>query len=64
MGRDRIDHPQRTIATELDKQATIVSETPALDVLGRYYIGEPRRGWVGLYERGKGLGATIDLHKK
>ena len=63
-GRDRIDHPQRTIAAELDKQETIVSETPALDVLGRYYIAEPRRGWVGLYERGKGLEAAIDLHKK
>ena len=62
-GRERIDHPQRTIAAELDKQETIVSETPALDVLGRYYIAEPRRGWVGLYERRKGLEAAIDIHK-
>jgi len=62
--RDRIDNPQRTIAAALDKQETIVSETSALDVLGRYYIGEPRPGWVGLYKHGKGLEAEIDLHKK
>ncbi len=62
-GHDRIDHPQRTIAAELHTQEVIVSETPALDVLGRYYVAEPRRGWVGLYE-GKGLQATLELHKK
>jgi hypothetical protein len=63
-GRERVYHPQRTIAAGLDTQETIVSETLALDVLGRYYIAEPQRGWVGLYERGKGLEAAIDLYKK
>jgi hypothetical protein len=63
-GQDTIDRPQRTVAAELHTGELIVSETPALDVLGRYYVAEPRPGWAGLYERGKGLQATIDLHKK
>ncbi len=63
-GKDTIDRPQRTAAAELDTGELIVSETPALDVLGRYYVAEPRRGRAGLYELGKGLQATIDLHKK
>ncbi len=63
-GQDRIDSPQRTVAAELYTGELIVSDTPALDVLGRYYVAEPSRGCVGLYERGKGLRATIDLHKK
>jgi len=62
-GQDTIDCPQRAIAAELHTQERIVSETPALDVLGRYYVAEPSRGWVGLYECGKGLQAKIDLHK-
>jgi hypothetical protein len=63
-GRNPNDRLQRTAATDLQTGEVIVSETPALDVLGRFYVAEPRRGWVGLYERGKGLQATIDLHKK
>jgi hypothetical protein len=63
-GKNAIDRPQRTAAAELHTGELIVSKTPALDVRGHYYVAEPRRGWVGLYERGKGLQATIDLHKK
>jgi hypothetical protein len=63
-GQTTIDYPQGTTAAELHTGELIVSQTPALDVLGRYYVAEPRPGWVGLYERGKGLQATVDLHKK
>ncbi len=63
-GQSPNDGLQRTAATELRTGEVIASETPALDVLGRLYVSEARRGWVGLYERGKGLQATIDLHKK
>jgi hypothetical protein len=63
-GQDTLDRPQRTAAAELHTGELIVSETPALDVLGRYYVVEPSRGCVGLFERGKGLQAKIDLHKK
>ena len=40
------------------------SDTPAIDVLGRYYVTEASPGVVGLYERGKGLQATLALHPK
>jgi hypothetical protein len=63
-GQDTIDRPQRSVAAEIHTGELIVSETPALDVLGRYYVAEPRPGWIGLYERGKGLQTTIDLNKK
>jgi hypothetical protein len=49
---------------ELSSGEVIISETPALDVLGRYYVAEPSPGTVGLYERGKGLQATVALHEK
>ncbi len=55
---------ERTAATDLRTGEVIVSETPVLDVLGRLYVSEPTRGCVGLYEREKGLQATIDLHEK
>jgi hypothetical protein len=63
-GQEATKHPQRTVAAELHTGELVVSETPALDVLLRYYAAEPSRGCVGLYERGKGLQATIDLRKK
>lgn len=40
---------------------TITSQEPALDVLGQYYIAESGRGEVALYERGKGVQATVKL---
>ena len=64
IGQSPNDGLQRTAATNLHTREVIATETPALDVLGRLYVSEPRRGWVGLYERGKGLQATMDLHKK
>jgi hypothetical protein len=39
----------------------ITSETPALDVSGRYYVAERAGGEVELYERGKGLQAAVSL---
>jgi len=54
----------RAAAMELSSGDVIISETPALDVLGRYYVAEPSPGTVGLYERGKGLQATVVLHEK
>ncbi|MGO4880672.1 MAG: hypothetical protein ACLP59_07600 [Bryobacteraceae bacterium] len=54
----------RAAAVEIATGQVIISETPALDVYGRSYLAESSPGVVGLYERGKGLQATIDLHKK
>jgi hypothetical protein len=42
----------------------IINNQLALDVLGQYYVAEPNPGEVGLYERGKGIQATVSLHKK
>jgi hypothetical protein len=53
-----------TSAVELSTGQVIVSRTPALDVFGRYYVAEPSPGTVGLYERGKGLQATLALYGK
>jgi hypothetical protein len=55
---------KRAAAAELATGEAIVSDTPALDVFGRYYVAEPSAGTVGLYERGKGLLATVALHEK
>jgi hypothetical protein len=55
---------KRTVAIEIATGQLIVSDTPALDVLGHYYVAEPSPGMVGLYERGKGLQATVVLHDK
>ncbi len=61
----RRDNPNpRAAAFEIATGQVIISETPALDVFGRYYVAEPSPGVVGLYQRGKGLHATIALHKK
>jgi hypothetical protein len=58
-------------AVEYTSGEMIMSETPALDVLGRYYVAEEASGEVGLYERGKGIQdavvvpqATVVLHQK
>jgi hypothetical protein len=45
-------------------QEIIVGDQIALDVLGQFYVAEPNPGAVGLYERGKGLQATVVLNKK
>ncbi len=54
----------RSAAVEIATGEVIISETPALDVFGRYYVAEPTPGVAGLYERGKGLQASVALHKK
>jgi hypothetical protein len=54
----------RSAAGELSTGRVIISETPPLDVFGRLYVAEPHVGEVGLYEIGKGLQATVVLHKK
>jgi hypothetical protein len=56
--------PKRAAAVELSTGQIIISNTPAIDIYGRYYIAEPSPGVVGLYERGKGLQATLALHPK
>lgn len=51
-------------ATELSTGLVIISDTPALDVLGRFYVAEPANGEVGLYEIGKGLKSVVVVHPK
>jgi len=63
-GQSTTGHPQRTVAAGLNTGELIAGNNSALDVLGRYYVTEPREGWVGLYDRGEGLQATIDLRQK
>lgn len=48
-------------AVELSSGQVIVSDTPALDILGQYYVAERPNGDLGLYERGKGLKASVSL---
>jgi hypothetical protein len=48
-------------AVEISTGDVIANETPALDVLGRYYVAELLNGDIGLYERGKGLQASVSL---
>jgi hypothetical protein len=56
-------HPgMPTTALDIRTEEAIVSHSPALDVCGRYYAAEPSPGVVGLYERGHGLRATLNLH--
>jgi hypothetical protein len=54
----------RAAAAELSTGLVIISDTPALDVYGRFYVAEPAKGEVGLYEIGKGLKAAVVLHQK
>jgi hypothetical protein len=53
--------PYAAAAVEYTTGRMITSETPALDVLGKYYVTELPNGEVGLYERGKGLQASVSL---
>ena len=50
---------KRAAAVEFATGQVIVSDTPALDVFGQFYVAELANGDVGLYERGKGLQATV-----
>jgi len=52
-----------TVAVELATGQMIVSQSGTLDVYGDHYVTEVRLGEIGLYERGKGLQASVVLHK-
>jgi len=55
---------ERSAAVELTTGQAINSGTSMLDVFGNHYIAEVRPGEIGIYERGKGLQASIALRKK
>jgi WD40 repeat protein len=52
---------QRSTAVELSTGHLIESKQSLMDVFGPYYVAQPSPGEVGLYDRGKGLQATISL---
>jgi len=54
----------RAAAAEIDTGNVIISDTPALDVFGGFYVAEPSPGVVGLYERGKGLQSSVALYRR
>jgi hypothetical protein len=54
----------RAAAAELSTGLVIISDTPVLDVFGRYYVTETAKGKVGLYEIGKGLQAIVMVRKR
>jgi glutamine phosphoribosylpyrophosphate amidotransferase len=62
-GLDAYLDPQarRTAAAEFRTGQVIISETPALDVFGNYYVAQLANGELGLYDRSKGLQATVKL---
>jgi len=59
-----LDSPKRSAAVEIRTGQVIVCDSPALDVCGRYYAAERTDGELGLYERGKGLQATVAIAEK
>lgn len=52
---------QRSTAVELNTGHIIESKQSLIDVFGPYYVTQPNTGELGLYERGKGLQATVSL---
>jgi hypothetical protein len=59
--REELYNPKRSAAVEIQTGQVIVCDSPALDVFGRYYAAERADGALGLYERGKGLQATVAI---
>jgi hypothetical protein len=55
------DPIQKIAAVELRTGQVIISEAQALDVFGDHYVTELKDGSVGLYERGKGVQATVTI---
>jgi len=55
------DRFQRSAAVELRTGQMVISDSPALDVLGSLYIAELANGDLGLYEIGKGLKAAVRI---
>ena len=60
----RLTGRDEAAAVELNTGQRILTDTPALDVFGDHYVAETEAGSVGLYEHGKGLQATIDVHQR
>ena len=52
------------VAIELSSGESIVSATAVMDVFGDRYVAEVRPGEIGLYERSKGLHASVVLDNK
>jgi hypothetical protein len=55
------DPVQKIAAVEFRTGQVIISEAQALDVFGNHYVTELKDGTVGLYERGKGVQATVTI---
>jgi len=62
--REDLYNPKRSAAVEIGTGQVIVCDSPALDVFGHYYAAERTNGELGLYERGKGLQATVAIAEK
>ena len=59
--REDLYNPKRSAAVEIRTGQVIVCDSPALDVFGQYYAAERTDGELGLYQRGKGLQATVTI---
>jgi len=55
------DPVQKIAAVEYRTGQVIISDAQALDVFGDHYVTELKDGTVGLYERGKGVQATVAI---
>jgi hypothetical protein len=54
----------RAAAVEFAAGRVLVSRTSALDVFGTHVVAERRAGEIGLFDRGKGLQATVAIAGK
>jgi WD40 repeat protein len=52
---------KQAAALEFRTGQVLMCDAPALDVIGQYYAAERLDGELGLYERGKGLQATVRI---
>lgn len=55
------ENPPRRIAVELNTGRAVISETPTLDVIDRFYVAEKGYGEIALYEIGKGLVSAVPV---
>jgi WD40 repeat protein len=53
--------PGRSAAVEFRTGQVIITNSYTLDAFGTYYVAERPNGELGLYERGKGLQASVNL---
>jgi hypothetical protein len=56
-----VNEGKQAAALEFRTGQVIECDAPALDVIGQYYAAERLDGELGLYERGKGLQATVKI---